>query len=491
MHSVYKIALVIFILAIVTAVLSYVYLPINRVGITSELVMLGDLNNDNRWDSRDGDILDDVLANPFLTDNLTQLKIDVNKNELIDEEDLSFLNYLYKYSDPYLSEQKAKDEKSSYPRPREFFKYLPKYEYVQRPLFILKHNAAKETPFQFLDDIQVNPNASDYKEQLFHEIYNEALRFVFAFSIRKSGLTELEADYVKKKIQYCDTLYSQSHYYELLLELIGLVEDAETLTTKTQSDFIKNILYFREKLRGLLVSENFKSFELGKLTYLDIFKIIESDLQSALGISLNLNTLPPPRDFLDLKNYIDRAEWQRYKSKTKNDDFKRLILFAQYDRRYLRAVSKTSPKLDDIQLQNHNLPMILLFREALNITKNDKKSAVGLLDEAIRIPLGWVKSIPKDVLPSSLALENFLLPGNKEDGSDKSRHWNVFGGVAIYKSPKDSLILALRREIMDLKAQNYSQEAMQEFIRDTIANINGIYYIVSIDVDLLRINNGL
>ena len=129
--------------------------------------------------------------------------------------------------------------------------------------------------------------------------------------------------------------------------------------------------------------------------------------------------------------------------------------------------------------------MVLLFREALKITGNDKKAAVGLLDEAVRIPMGWVKSIPKALLPSSIALENFLLPGNREDGSDKSRHWNVFGGVAIYKSPKESLILALRREIMDLRNQQYSKEAMREFVRDTIANINGIYYVVSINPDLL------
>lgn len=73
-----------------------------------------------------------------------------------------------------------------------------------------------------------------------------------------------------------------------------------------------------------------------------------------------------------------------------------------------------------------------------------------------------------------------------EDGSDKSRHWNVFGGVAIYKSPEESLMLALRREIMDLKEQNHSREAMREFIRDTIANINGIYNVVYINPNLLR-----
>lgn len=273
--------------------------------------------------------------------------------------------------------------------------------------------------------------------------------------------------------------------------MIAMVEDAETLTIRTQSNFIKQVLYFRDKLKTLLVSKEFESFKDGELSHLDIFELIEKDIKSELVISIDLNNLSPPRDLLNLQNYLDRAEWQAFKSKTKQAAFKELILYAQYDRRYLRAASKTSPKLQDIQLKNHNLPMILLFRESLRITNNDKKAALGLLDEAIRIPMAWVKSIPKSVLPSSIALENFLLPGNKEDGSDKSRHWNVFGGVAIYKSPKESLILALKREIMDLKEQNYSSDAMQEFIRDTIANINGIYYVVSIDPGLILDNKKL
>ncbi|MBU1342253.1 MAG: hypothetical protein KKE44_04145, partial [Proteobacteria bacterium] len=428
----------------------------------------------------------DVITNPFFTDSLTQLKIDINKNERIDEEDLLFLEHLYDFSNPYIAEQTAKRKGINYPRPREFFKYLPKYEYVQRPLFLLKHPVTTTSPFLFLRTFVLHQTSSPYEEQLLHEIYNEALRFSFAYNLRKNQLTRLESEYVSKKIQYCDILFEQKKYDEALLGLISLVEDAETLTIKTQSEFIKKILFFRDNLKALLVSKEFSAFNLDRISYQDMFKTIEGHLKSDLDIALDLNSLSAPRDLSNLKNYIDRAEWQAFKSKTKRDDFKQLVLYAQYDRRYLRTVSKTSPKLTDIQLQNHNLPMILLFRKALKIAGNDKKSAVGLLDEAIRIPLGWVKSIPKNLLPGSVALENFLLPGNKEDGSDKSRHWNVFGGVAIYKSPEESLILALKREIMDLKEQNYSQEAMTEFIRDTIANINGIYYVVSIDPNLIK-----
>ena len=486
-----KITLVIVVLIVAAVAFSYFYLPVNRVGITSELIMLGDLNNDNKWDHNDKDKLNDVLANPFFYNRLMQLKIDINKNGIIDKEDLTFLEHIFKYSDPYLAEQKADEQGAYSPRPREFFKYLPKYEYVQRPLYSLDHKISETSPFSFLKDFQLIENTSPYERQLLYEIYDEALRFSFAYALRENRLTEIERDYAQKKIQYCEDLFSNKKYFPLLLSLISLVEDAETLTITEQSDFIQKILYFRDHLKELLVSEDFISFNRGQIPYTGIYKRIEEALEADLNISLEFNSLAPPRDFSNLQNYLERAEWQAFKSKTKQDDFKQLVLYSQYDRRYLRAVSKTSPKQHDIQLQNHNLPMILLFHEALKIMKNNKKAAVALLDEAIRIPLGWVKGIPKDLLPSSVALENFLLPGNKEDGLDKSRHWNVFGGVAIYKSPEESLILALKRENLDLKDQNFSPEAMQEFIRDTIANINGIYYVISINPNLISGIEGL
>jgi hypothetical protein len=130
--------------------------------------------------------------------------------------------------------------------------------------------------------------------------------------------------------------------------------------------------------------------------------------------------------------------------------------------------------------------MVLLFREALRIKGGDKKKAVGLLDEAIRIPYAWVKSVPRESLPGSLALDNFLLPGNKEDGADKSRHWNVFGGICLYKSPQEALDLALKREMQDLRDDGYSEAGMREFFRDTIANLNGMYHVMTVNPRLLQ-----
>jgi hypothetical protein len=48
------------------------------------------------------------------------------------------------------------------------------------------------------------------------------------------------------------------------------------------------------------------------------------------------------------------------------------------------------------------------------------------------------------------------------------------------------LDLALKREAQDLREGKYAPAAMTEFIRDTIANLNGIYYVVSMNPELLR-----
>ena len=463
----------------------YTFLPINRAGVTSELIMLGDLNYDQEWDVADKEELERIIASPFEADHLTLDKIDVNRNQLIEEEDLRLLAYLYRYSDPYVAEEAASRENLSFPRPRELFKYLPRYEYVQRPLYGLSSATLRETPLSFLYQLTAMAGSSPYEGRLIREIYDEGIRFTSAYTRRKDALNPIERNYAVTKFNLCNRLFEQGEYYELLLQLIGLVEDAETLTTASQSDFIKKILFFRDHLQQLLTSDEFEEFSQGRLGYAHILARMEERLKEDLGIVLGLSNLSSPRDLLKLENYLDRAEWQKYKNMATKEDFEKLILFAQYDRRYLRAVSKTSPRLRDIQLQNHNLPMILLFREALRIKGGDKKAAVGLLDESLRIPLGWVKSIPTELLPSSVALENFLLPGNKEDGSDKSRHWNVFGGITLYKSPEESLVLALKRENKDLDEDHYSVEAMREFIRDTIANINGIYYVASINPELL------
>jgi hypothetical protein len=272
--------------------------------------------------------------------------------------------------------------------------------------------------------------------------------------------------------------------HELLLALIELTEDAETLTTRGQPDFVVKLLTLRDHLREVQASPLMAEFRGGQAGSSEILAVIAGHLQRDLGLRWDLEALGPPRNFTHLENYLQRSEWQVYKTTAREADFEALIAYAQHDPRYLRAVSRTSRRLSDPNVENHNLPMVLLFREALRLTGNDKKRAVGLLDEALRNPYAWIQSIPRELLPGSLAADSFLLPGNKEDGADKSRHWNVFGGICLYKSPEAALDLALRRELKDLREGGYTPEAMRELLRDMIANLNGMFHVMSVEPTL-------
>ena len=462
---------------------AYYTLPVNRINMRSRLVMLGDFNGDNKWDQADAAGLDAIAADPFSRPAEAVYKTDVNRNGLLDEEDLYFLRELYKTGDPYKARDQFAAKGGVFPYPRDFFRYVPDTEYLQHPVLALEHKAEAGSPLKFLGEARVK-SAFGYREELLREIYSEGIRFSLAYARRAPGLLPKEKEYSGLKIGRCADLWRAGRYHELLLDLMALTEDAETLTAQGQPRFVAQSLYLRDHLRALLDSQLYKDYSAGRAAPGQVFAEIEKHLAEDMGIKADLASIAPPRDYLELKNYADRARWQYNKSASTRRDFRQLLLFAQYDRRYLRAAARTTRRLEDAQLENHNLPMVLLFRRALGIKGGDKLAAVGLLDEAVRVPFAWVKLIPREKLPASVALENFLLPGNKEDGSDKSRHWNVFGGISLYKSPEESLKLALAREVKDFR-EKPSPEAMTEFIRDTMANLNGIYYVVSINPELL------
>jgi hypothetical protein len=470
--------------------LGYAYwkfaIPTHRVGISSELVMLGDLDGDNRWTTADLASLDEVLQRPFTLLNGVAWRIDMNQNGMIDEEDLSILRLLVASAgDPYAAEAKARLNGQPFPRPRELYRYVSISEYLPRPLWALTYPLAKDSVLDWLASVPTPVGLNSYPETLGAAIYSEAVRFDQAWRKRQPQLLSSERDYAAGKLAHVKALYLSGEKFELLLALIDLVEDAETLTVRGQPDFPLKLLTFRDHLRELLSSPLYDEFKLGKQDWRAVLKVVSGHLQSDLDLAYDFETIGPARSLTHLANYLQRAEWQYYKSTAQEADFRHLIAYAQHDARYLRAVSRTSKKHLDPNVENHNLPMVLLFREALRIVNGDKKKAAGLLDEAIRIPYGWIKSIPREALPSSLALDNFLLPGNKEDGADKSRHWNVFGGICFYKSPQEALDLALKREMKDLRDDGFSEPAMREFFRDMIANLNGMYHVMTVDPSLL------
>jgi hypothetical protein len=352
-------------------------------------------------------------------------------------------------------------------------------------LWTLPYAPSTDSVLEWLKLVPPPKGAGNYQEELSAAVYAEAVRFDQGWRKREATLLPIERDYAATKLARVELLIRAGKHYEVLLALMELVEDAETLTARGQPQFPIKMLTFRDHLRELQASPLYEDFRAGRQGWKAVLKAVAVRLRTDLGLTYDFETLAPPRNLTDLQNYLDRAEWQYYKSTTREQDFLSLIGYAQQDPRYLRAVSRTSPRLLDPNVENHNLPMVLLFREALRIKGSDKKKAIGLLDESIRIPYSWIKTIPRQALPSSLALDNFLLPGNKEDGADKSRHWNVFGGICIYKSPQEAIDLALKREMQDLRDAQYSEEGMREFFRDMIADLNGMYHVMTVEPDLL------
>lgn len=459
-------------------------IPVYRAEVRSTLVMLGDLDGDHQWGAGDRQRLDVFLKDPFAFSDVFAQRVDLNQNGLLDSEDVSILGVLAAQPDPYKAEEAARLAGLPFPRPRELYRYEAAGSYRSRPLWVLP--VPNHVPF--FDEVRVQSAAEGsmgYARSLQQQIYNESVRLQEAYRKRESGLLPRESTHAREKLARCQRLQKEEAHYELLLELMALVEDAETLRATPSMEKPMQLLQFRDHLRELLSSELFERYRKAKASWQEVLQVMEEYLKADLGLDYRLESLSPPRYLTHLQNYLERAEWQYYKTSTRAEDFIQLLNYAQHDARYRRAVARTTRKHGDLGVENHNLPMVLLFREALRIKGGDKKRAVGLLDEAIRIPFAWIKSISREKLPGSLALDNFLLPGNKEDGSDKSRHWNVFGGICLYKSAEEALDLALKREMKDLKTGGYSPEAMTEFIRDMIANLNGMYHVLVIDPGLL------
>jgi len=66
-------------------------LPISRIGIRSELIMLGDFNGDHRWTQEDLAAWDELGANPFAQSVRRVHCADLNGNGLLDPEDRQLL----------------------------------------------------------------------------------------------------------------------------------------------------------------------------------------------------------------------------------------------------------------------------------------------------------------------------------------------------------------------------------------------------------------
>jgi hypothetical protein len=116
-------------LAATLAAAGYAYwklaIPKHRVAVRSELVMLGDLDGDHRWTAADLKILKGWRADPYAADARSAWKLDLNRNGLVDAEDLRLLEVLVAAGgDPYSAEEAARASDQPFPRPRELYRFV-------------------------------------------------------------------------------------------------------------------------------------------------------------------------------------------------------------------------------------------------------------------------------------------------------------------------------------------------------------------------------
>ena len=357
-----RLLLVVFALGVLGFAYWKLVIPTHRIGAHFQLIMFGDLDGDHRWAAGDLKMLDSFLNDPFSAPATVALQLDLNQNGLIDEEDIRILHALIAAGgDPYAAEDCARTKGETFPRPRELYRYVSLAEYRARPLSGLTIPLAKDSVLDWLTTLHAPASTSSYSEALDAAVYAEGIRFDQAWRKREPQLLPMEREYATRKVARMKNLHEQGERYELLLELMDAVEDAETLTERNQPEFPLKLLIFRDHLREVLKSPIYAEFKAGKQDWRAVLRVVSGHLQTDLGLTYEFQTLPAPRNLTHLQNYLQRAEWQYYKSTTREEEFRALINYAQHDPRYLRAVSRTTRKLKDPDVGNHNLPMELLF----------------------------------------------------------------------------------------------------------------------------------
>ena len=113
---------------IITGSVMYFNLPTTRMNYISELIMLGDLDNNGKQEKSDSLLLEKYLLKQFDFSDKFSNTVDINQNNEIDEEDIFILNTLFVNPNPYEAEKLIKTKGIVFPKPRELYKYFPTNE---------------------------------------------------------------------------------------------------------------------------------------------------------------------------------------------------------------------------------------------------------------------------------------------------------------------------------------------------------------------------
>ena len=303
--------------------LGYAYwkfaIPTHRVAVLSELVMLGDLDGDYRWTASDLEELDTIIAEPFAAAGEFVWRVDMNRKRAPRRRRPRHHGCA--------GRRRRQPVRCGRCRPQ-------REAAVSTPARTVSLRAAGRVPPPTAPRSALppprrtrrwagSPNSAPplgtnrYATALEAAVYSEAIRFDQAWRKRQPTLMPIEREYAERKLLRAAALFEAGDPYELLLALMELAEDAETLTVRGQPAFSLELLALRDLMRELLGSPLYAEFESGDQDWHAVLDVLSGDLEKTVGLTYDFESLGPPRNITNLENYLQRAEWQYYKSTTR------------------------------------------------------------------------------------------------------------------------------------------------------------------------------
>jgi hypothetical protein len=132
------------------------------------------------------------------------------------------------------------------------------------------------------------------------------VRFDYGWRRRRAALLPIEQEYASPKLAAAETLVRTGDRFGLLLALIELVEDADTLTVRGQPDISVKLLTFRDHFRDIMGSPQYREFEAGTRNAGSLLQLVSEHLRRDLGLAYDLATLGPARNFSSRENYLQQ-----------------------------------------------------------------------------------------------------------------------------------------------------------------------------------------
>ena len=137
----------------------------------------------------------------------------------------------------------------------------------------------------WLPGLRPAADTGTYAAALDVAVYAEAVRLDSGWRKRRTGLLPIERAYAERTLARArPALFAAGDRYELLLQLMELVEDAETLTVRGQPEFPLRLLTFRYDLRDVLVSPRLSGFAAGEQGPAAVLDLVAGHLKTDLGI---------------------------------------------------------------------------------------------------------------------------------------------------------------------------------------------------------------